>query len=94
MFFYISIQFQGVQHVITDIMQQMYSRVGTPEDTKHLEQDWKERLLEIEERLKAFQKSHIHHPSSPDSQVGQTIHIYIYINICDLIFKNRPFPEK
>ena len=58
----------------------MYSHVGTPEDAKHIQQQWDDRLLAIEERLKAFQPPHHHSPSTPDSQViiGILKHILYY----------------
>ena len=59
-------QFQGVQHDITDIMQKMYSKVGTPENCKEMEKEWILRLAEIDSKLKAFQESHVHHPCLPD----------------------------
>lgn len=57
----------------------MYSHVGTPEDAKLIQQQWDDRLLAIEERLKAFQPPH-HHSSTPDSQViiGILKHILDY----------------
>lgn len=52
-------------------MQQMYNQIGTPEDAKRSEQEWNERLFQIDERLKSYHN--LHHPSSlshDDNQVS------------------------
>jgi adenomatosis polyposis coli protein len=61
-----SLEFQNVQHKITEIMQQMYSRIGTPEDAKRCEREWRERLEDIDKKLKMYQSVHL-----PPNQVGQ-----------------------
>ena len=67
---FLCLQFQNVQHVIADIMTRMYNTIGTPEDAKRRENAWRMRLVAIEEKLNAFQKSHIIPPVSPESQVS------------------------
>lgn len=66
-------QFQGVQDHITDIMQKMYSKIGTPENCKEMEKEWNDRLTEIDDKLKAFQEaaaSHRHHHNPSSDQVN------------------------
>ena len=63
-------------------MQQLYSNVGTPQDAKEKEKHWRFRLMEIEDKLRTYQKSTIHPPSSPESQVSivtqQPHHVLVY----------------
>ena len=68
----------------------MYSQVGTPENAERMQQQWDNRLLAIDERLKVFQPPHHHSPSTPDSQVIIGILKYIlynYITICIFMYK-------
>lgn len=68
----------------------MYGQVGTPEDAKHMQQQWDDRLIAIDERLKVFQPPHHHSPSTPDSQVIIDILKYIlynYMTVCIFMYK-------
>ncbi len=57
----------------------MYSKVGTPENCKEMEKEWNQRLAEIDDKLKAFQDSHIHHPGSTDTPVSLSDGLFVHI---------------
>jgi hypothetical protein len=64
-------QFQEVHRLVKHIVQDMHSQIGTPEDCKVREHTDREKLLLIEEQLKAFKQSRFQPLSSPEnSQVG------------------------
>jgi hypothetical protein len=63
-------EFQEVHRIVKHIVQDMHSQIGTPEDVKVREIAEREKLLEIDEELKAFKQSRFQPLSSPeDSQV-------------------------
>jgi len=53
--------------VMKRIVQDMQSKIGTPEESAVREQRWRERLSEIDERLKSFQTSRFKPLSSPEN---------------------------
>ena len=70
-----------MQRVIRQIVQNMQTKVGTPEDARIRERKWHERLSEIEERLKSFQTPpRFKTLSSPENtQVGEDYMILLGI---------------
>ena len=60
-----------MQRVVKHIVHDMHTQIGTPEDCKVREHAEREKLLDIDEQLKAFKQSHFQPLSSPEnSQVG------------------------
>ncbi|CAI8032978.1 Adenomatous polyposis coli protein [Geodia barretti] len=64
-------EFQEVHRLVKHIVQDMHAQIGTPEDCNVREHAEREKLLEIEEQLKAFKHSRFKPLSSPEnSQVS------------------------
>ena len=56
-----------MHHIVKHIVQDMHSQIGTPEDVKVREHAEREKLLVIEEQLKAFEQARFQPMSSPES---------------------------
>ena len=75
-------QYGEIQWTIKRIIKDMYSQVGTTDDQKRREQEWRQRLLEIEHRLGSFKQSRFQPVSSPENSQVRDVCVCLCACVC------------